>query len=207
MKNIQQQYIDYVMDFAKENRIHIWLSGSFLQKTATAFSDVDISAFCNAELLKKLIYGYGNPVYISYTQNPLGLLIVIYENGVAVDLEVIERIEVSDSSFFHTDDIKSYEYTRNEKLCKQFSLRNDVYYQTSRLFHRSLIKFLSGKQDIGINIANEIVIFLNYETFVNQKNYKISIFDILKTFNKQYQLPSDYLSILLGLIKELDEPN
>ncbi|MBR6675779.1 MAG: hypothetical protein IKL24_00415 [Clostridia bacterium] len=207
MKNIQQHYIDYVMDFAKENRIHIWLSGSFLHKTSTAFSDVDISAFCNAELLKKLIYGYGNPVYISYTQNPLGLLIVIYENGVAVDLEVIEGIEISDGVFFHTDDIKTYHYNRNEKLCKQFSLNNDIHYQTARLFHRSLIKFLSGKYEMGASIANEIAVFHNCNAYVNKTNYKDGIIYLLKSFNEQYPLPIDYLYILWKLIENLDEPN
>lgn len=91
MKNNQQQYIDYVMRFAKEYKSHIWLSGSFLHGTATVFSDVDISAFCSAENLNKLIYGYGKQVYISFTHKPPGILIIIYEDGVAVDLEIIEK--------------------------------------------------------------------------------------------------------------------
>lgn len=53
MKNNQKQYIEYVMRFAKANKSHIWLSGSFLHGTATEFSDVDISVFCNTEELKK----------------------------------------------------------------------------------------------------------------------------------------------------------
>ena len=91
MKSNQQKYIEYVKRFAEENKSHIWLGGSFLNGTATVFSDVDISAFCDIESLKELIYGYGKPVYISFTHKPLGILIVIYEDGVAVDLEIIER--------------------------------------------------------------------------------------------------------------------
>lgn len=117
----------------------------FLHRTATLFFDVDISTFCNTENLNELIYGYGKLVYISFTHKPLGILIVIYEDGVTVDLEIIEKIDISDSEFFHTNDIKLYDYSRNEKLCKEFALRDDMHYQISRLFHRSLIKFLSGK--------------------------------------------------------------
>lgn len=95
MKNNQRQYINYVMRFAEENKSHIWLNGSFLHGTATVFSDIDISAFCNTENLNKLIYGYGKPVYISFTHKPLGILIVIYEDGVAVDLEIIEKIDIA----------------------------------------------------------------------------------------------------------------
>ena len=66
----------------------------FLHRTATLFFDVDISTFCNTENLNELIYGYGKPVYISFTHKPLGILIVIYEDGVTVDLEIIEKIDI-----------------------------------------------------------------------------------------------------------------
>ena len=150
------------------------------------------------------------PIYISFTHNPLGILIIIYKDGVAVDLEIIERIEKidsADSEFFHTDDIKLYEYSRNEKLCKEFSLRNDMYYQISRLFHRSLIKFLSGKQDMGVSIANEVAIFNNCNIFIDKASYKNSIIELLKVYNEQYQLPLEYVVILCELIEELDETN
>ena len=203
MKNNQQQYIEYVMRFAEENKSHIWLSGSFLRGTATAFSDVDISVFCNAENLHKLIYGYGKPVYISFTHNPMGILIVIYEDGVAVDLEIIEKIDISDNEFFHTDNIKLLGYIRNEKMCKEFSLIDDIHYQVSRLFHRSLIKFLSDKKDIGVSIANEIATFINCNTYIDKANYNNNITDLLKVFNDQYQLPLEYFSVLCELIEKL----
>lgn len=204
MKNNQKQYIEYVMRFAKANKSHIWLSGSFLHGTATEFSDVDISVFCNTEELKKLIYGYGNPIYISFTHKPLGILIVIYEDGVAVDLEVIEKIEIADSVFFHADNIKIYDYCRNENICKEFSLRDDIEYQTSRLFHRSLIKYLSGKQDIGVSIVNEVAIFMNSNIHIDEVSYKDNIVELLNTFNEQYQLPLEYLGVLYELIEKLN---
>lgn len=204
MKNNQQLYIEYVKRFAKENKIHIWLSGSFLDGTATVFSDVDISAFCSAENLNTLIYGYGKPVYISFTHNPHGILILIYEDGVAVDLEVIEKIDIADSEYFHIDDIKLYIYSRNEKLCKEFSLRDDVYYQISRLFHRSLIKYLSGKQDIGVSIANEVAEFINCNIVIDKANYRNSITDLLRVFNEQYQLPLEYFAILCELVEKVE---
>ena len=120
-------------------------------------------------------------------------------------MEVIEKIEIVDSEFFHTDNIKSYDYRRNEKICKEFSLRDDIEYQTSRLFHRSLIKYLSGKQDIGVSIANEVVIFMNFNIHIDEVSYKDSVVELLNTFNKQYQLPLEYLGILYELIEKLNE--
>lgn len=155
--------------------------------------------------MNRLIYGYGKPVYISHTHKPFGILIIIYEDGVAVDLEVIENIDSSDSEIFHTDDIKLYDYRRNEKLCKEFSLRDDMHYQISRVFHCSLIKFLSGKQDMGVSIANDLAIFINRNISIDKANYKNSIVDILKVYNDQYKLPLEYFAILCKLIEKLDE--
>ena len=57
----------------------------FSKGTATEFSDIDIYINTdNPSVVYNFIYGYGRPIYISQTLNPRGILIVIYENGVAV---------------------------------------------------------------------------------------------------------------------------
>lgn len=204
MEYNQQKYIEYVTRFAEKNKCHVWLGGSFLHCDATAFSDVDISAYCRYNDLIDLIYGYGKPAYISYTQKPLGILIVIYEDGVAVDLEIIEKIDVEDIDYFHKDDIKAYDYIRNEKMCRDLSIRCDIPYQVSRLFHRSLIKFLSGKKDVGVRTANEIAAFLNSGSYIDEESYKNRINDLLKCFDEQYPLPCGYFDILRRLTENPD---
>ncbi len=82
-----------------------------------------------------------------------------------------------------------------------------MHYQISRLFHRRLIKFLSGKQDIGVSVANEVAIFNNCNVFIDKASYRNSIVDLLKVFNEQYQLPLEYFAILCELIEKLDEVN
>lgn len=203
MESNQQEYIEYVKRFAEKDKSHIWLGGSFLHRGATPFSDVDISAYCDAEHVNELIYGYGKPVYISYTSNPLGILIIIYEDGVAVDLEIIEEIDVADKEFFHVEDIKVYNYSRNEKICKEFSLRDDIQYQMSRLFYRSLIKFLSGKRAVGVSVANEIMAFINSDSFIDEADYRTGMVNLLKSYNEQFQMPSEYYHLLWELIEML----
>ncbi len=140
MKNNQIKYIDYVSHFAENVKEHIWLGGSFLHGNPTPFSDVDINVLMDKDTLRAFIRGYGTPIYISYTTNPEGIIIVIYEDGVAVDLEVIESIEIADIYYFHLEDIKEHKYHRNSSIGKEICQRNDVPYQTSRLFHRSLTR-------------------------------------------------------------------
>ncbi|MBP3339058.1 MAG: nucleotidyltransferase domain-containing protein [Lachnospiraceae bacterium] len=203
--NSQLKYIEYVAEFAKSNKIHIWLGGSFLNGNATSFSDVDISVFCCRGKLNDFIYGYGEPVYISYTSNPLGILIVIYADGVAVDLEIVEKVDVEDGVYFHREDIKKLRYIREEKLCRKFAINNDISYQISRLFHRSLIKFLAGKKNIGVVIANEIVTFMELTDLVNENDYKAKFIELMKIYDERYGFQNGYYKLLCELIEKLDK--
>lgn len=95
----QEKYIRYIAEFAAENKIHIRLGGSFQKGTATPYSDVDISAEGDEAQVKRLIYGYGQPVFLSHTTNPMGILVVIYADGVQVDLEVVRDFGVAGTGY------------------------------------------------------------------------------------------------------------
>ena len=199
----QRKYIEYAGNYAESSGNHIWLGGSFLRGNPTPFSDVDISACMDKESLSEFIRGYGDPVYSSYTTNPEGIIIVIYEDGVAVDLEVVESAEVTDNVFFHMENIKEYEYHRNSCICKEVCRSNDVPYQTARLFHRSLIKFLAGKTETGVSVANEISVFLGSNTSVTESNYKNGIMRLFGQYNDKYPLDTRYRILCLELIDML----
>ncbi|MBO4928130.1 MAG: hypothetical protein J5379_07775 [Clostridiales bacterium] len=227
MQSNQQEYIAYARKFAEDRKCHLWLGGSFLHGTSTPYSDVDLSALCGKEELRDLIYGYSEPVLLSSTTNPPGILIVIYKDGVAVDLEVLEQVEGYSSEpgtsfsseersecFFHLDRIKDKKYERNESICQGFALREDEPYQMSRLFHRSLIKYLcgksavgsgdsaigSGKITVGISVANEIAEYMSSGTIACEDNYPQVIRSLWKDFRNQYPLPHAYCKIIDELL-------
>ena len=110
---------------------------------------------------------------------------------------------MKDDKFFHLEDIKKFKFTRDETICKKLALRNDEPYHVSRLFHRSLIKYLSGKKDVGISIANEIAAYLKSEEYIDEENYKDRVAYILRRFNDQYQLDEGYYNLLLNLANYL----
>ena len=203
MKTNQQKYIAYAEAFARIRNCHIWLGGSFLHGTSTPYSDVDISVLCKEDVLRELIYGYGEPIYISSTTNPPGILIVIYEDGVALDLEVLESVDACSEGFFHRERIKEHKYTRNETVCQKFALRSDSAYQMARLFHRSLIKFLAGKRDLGVSVANEIAEYLQTDTIIEEESYATDFVLLWKEYNEQYPIPSAYCQEVNKLISNL----
>ncbi len=200
MNSNQRKYIEYVKNFAETSRNHIWLGGSFLRGNPTPFSDVDISAYMGIAPIKTFINGYGKPIYISYTTNPKGIIIVIYEDGVAVDLEVIESIDITNNDFFHRESIKDNVYLRNTDICKSICQRNDLPYQTARLFHRSLIKYLAGKNEIGVCVANEISSFLNNGFHVMKNDYRNGITCLIEHYHDKYPLDTEYRKLCFELI-------
>ena len=203
MKNNQREFIEYARSYAETYKYHIWLGGSFLRGNPTPFSDVDISVLMDKDTLISFIYSYGDPIYISYTTNPEGIIIVIYKDGVAVDLDVIESIDVTDNYFFHFENIKEREFCRNSSICREICQRGDYSYQTERLFHRSLIKYLSGKKEIGVSIANEIAAFLNIAS-VTESSYKNGIIRLINRFYDIYPLDTDYRNLCFELISLID---
>lgn len=192
----QEKYIRYIAEFAAENKIHIRLGGSFQKGTATPYSDVDISVEGDASQVKRLIYGYGQPVFLSHTTNPMGILVVIYADGVQVDLEVVRDFGAAGTGYFHSDDIGAVELSRNETIFRELVLRDDEPYQVSRLFHRSLIKYLSGKEDVGVSIANEIVDFLQTGEVITKENYRDAIWKLLDRFSAEYPMEKEYEQLL-----------
>ena len=181
------------------------MGGSFLHGNPTPFSDIDISVFMGIDDLKAFIYGYGDPIYMSYASNPEGIIIVIYEDGVAVDLEVIESVDVTDNScFLHMENIKDRVFNRNSSISKEICHRNDLPYQIARLFHRSLIKYLAGKTETGVSIANEIVAFLNSDCYVTGTDYKSGISHLIDQYHDKYPLDAEYRNLCLELIKHIE---
>lgn len=201
----QLKFIEYAADFAKENRTHIWLGGSFRKGTAGKFSDVDISVVCDEPMLRSFIYGYGDPVYLSYTSNPPGILIVIYGDGVALDLEVVSNIDTDPEGYFHKESIKQYSFERDTEVCRSLALVDDPDYQMARLFHRSLSKFLGGKKELGVSVANEIAEYLGDGANIDENGYPETIISLLERFNGRYPLPKDYLELLQGLAADLSQ--
>ena len=110
---------------------------------------------------------------------------------------------MTDDEYFHLEDIKKLDFTRNETVCKDLAFRNDEPYQMSRLFHRSLIKYLAGKKEAGISVANEIAAFLNSENFIKEENYKDKFVLLLENYKNKYKMDSEYCNLLWDLIKQL----
>ena len=93
-----KSYIESVYEFCKNNRFSMILKGSLAKGTATKFSDIDLIILGNIDThgVDEIISLYGNPVMINFTENPKGILILVYKDNISVDLDIRETISQQD---------------------------------------------------------------------------------------------------------------
>ena len=83
-----KQFLEYAFCFFQEKNCKAILKGSIQKDTAHKFSDIDlVLKRMDKELVREFIFNFGEVVLISRTQRPLGILIVIYSDGLCLDLD------------------------------------------------------------------------------------------------------------------------
>ncbi len=200
----QHRFISYAESFAQRHKTHIYLGGSFKKGTATEYSDIDLYFISdNKNILKDFIYGYSSaPVYISNTINPQGILIVIYKNGVSLDLSAGNISPAcTKGKYFHCEGIDHSAFTLNSSMYRDFILCSGEGYSAARLFHRSLIKYLSGKQEAGVNLLKEIAEYLSMDCYHN--TYRDMYSTVYGEFTKQHTIPDGLNNELIKLYNKL----
>ena len=98
-----KNYIECVYEFCNDGRFSMILKGSLAKGslakgTATKYSDIDLLILGNVKGSKvdEIITLYGNPVMTNFTENPKGILILVYQDNISVDLDLRETISQDD---------------------------------------------------------------------------------------------------------------
>lgn len=205
-----EEYISYTMRFGAEKKVTILLKGSVATQTATPFSDIDLCLICNdAETVEQFISGYGTVVMSARTERPKGILIVVYENGVCVDIDVRKTItlhEIEQGKLLSAEEIEfiGSEVVRVEDMVVPSIPVRDSRYQLLRLFHRSLIKTLSGKIREGDSLLQEIKDSLSCEIQLNWcGKYAPDIEKALTYMKGKYSTSEKLYNLLEQLIEKI----
>lgn len=159
-----RNYIEAIYNFCKENRFSMILKGSLANGTATKFSDIDLVILGNIDSFKvdEIISLYGKPVMANFTENPKGILILVYQNNISVDLDIRETISQQDL----VDSLVLLKYDRNFIINEKEIIRQQIkseyipnraeWYKVLRLFHKGISKYLSNKTNTAYNFLEEI---------------------------------------------------
>ena len=209
--SVHETYLQYVFRFAAKEKIQVVLKGSLANQTATRFSDVDLCLLCdNDQIVENFISGYEDIVMSARTVRPKGILIVVYDDGICVDIDVRKTITQQEKEegllFIHQgiDNFVASNIVRVEDMILPSVPNREDWYQLLRLFHRSLIKTLSGKIKEGQSLLQEIKDALLFETKIMWRGeYAADIEEALVYMKNRYPMPEKLYDLLSGLIKQL----
>lgn len=206
------EYLQYVIDFCKENKINLLLKGSIATGEATNFSDVDIVVIEDEiNIIEKMVSGYKKIIMSNLTERPKGILIIVYENGLCVDIDVRKTVtqdELTSSIMLNCENISNFvseELVRNKNIRIPSIPERNEWYKLLRLFHRSLIKKGCLKQKEAESILQEIRIELEDEyQILWSKDYFEDIQLALYFIEKKYAIPTELKNYIQSLIKEVE---
>ncbi len=208
-----KNYIESIYEFCKSNGFSMILKGSLAKGTATKFSDIDLIILGNIDRNKvdEIILLYGNPVMTNFTENPKGILILIYQDNISVDLDIRETISQQDLQ----NSIVLLKYDTNFIIDNKEIIRKQVesnyipnrpeWYKVLRLLHRGTIKYLSNKTDSAYNLLEEIkenLISLKITDLSFNNNFEDDIKCIFDRFCKEFEVDSQVEVLFHNLFKE-----
>ena len=206
-----KQFLEYAFCFFQEKNCKAILKGSIQKDTAHKFSDIDlVLKRMDKELVREFIFNFGEVVLISRTQRPLGILIVIYSDGLCLDLDFRDKItreEINDCDVIgvaFTDGDIAEKVVRCTNILEEEN--TDDWENMQRLFHRSLIKWIGGNEELGYSILQEIYEFILNKTRSVETlsgDYKKDIAYPLREFNKGYSLDVKYYGVIEELIDNI----
>lgn len=208
-----RNYIETVYNFCKSNEFSMILKGSLAKGTATKFSDIDLIILGNIDSSKidELISIYGNPVMTNFTEKPKGILILVYQDNISVDLDIRETISQQDLQ----NSIVVLKYDINFIIDNKKIVRKQVkseyipnrpeWYKTLRLLHRGIIKYLCNKTDSAYELLEEIkgsLTSLKITDLNFNGNFEDDIKCIFNKFCNSFEVDSQIKILFNNLFKE-----
>lgn len=206
---LHENYIINVTKVCNELNLSLIIKGSLAEGKATSFSDIDLIILgeVSKSASDKIIDCYGIPIMTNCTERPKGIIILLYEDGLSIDLEFRKTIttsELNNSIFLvKNNENKLSNFKKIEIISSKYLIEREKWYKDLRLAHRALIKFLSNKEKVAFNLLKELKDLFSYleiETFkyngVFANDLEILLIEI---FNK-YKVDVRYKNILNQLL-------
>lgn len=207
-----RQYIAYMEEACSAQQFSLVLEGSLAHGKAGRFSDIDLILAGNitAEQLEKILTGYGPLTMTNYTENPKGILILNYENGISVDLdlrktvlkeEVEENMVLCDFGFEFKEKIERLEV--KTKLIPE----RPLWYKTLRLIHRCCLKYLADKTEAGKGLEMEVAEGVEECCHVHLQRQKISdkMIEAFNIIDQKFEAGAAIRALFTPLFKAMKE--
>ncbi len=214
--SLHKNYIIDVTKVCNEFNLSLIIKGSLAEGKATSFSDIDLIVLgeVNKSISDKIISCYGIPIMTNFTEKPKGIVILLYEDGLSIDLEFRKTITTSELNKSIIL-VKNNEHTLSnskkiEIITSKYLVEREKWYKDLRLAHRALIKFLANKEKVAFKLLEELKDLFSYLETETLKYNSIFTNDLeillIEIFNK-YNVDARYKNILNQLLTESKKRN
>jgi predicted nucleotidyltransferase len=207
-----KNYIERVYEFCETNGFSMILKGSLAKGTSTRFSDIDLIVLGTFDDSKvdEIITLYGQPIMTNFTENPKGILILVYQDNISVDLDIREAIsqeELIDSKILLKYDENFIINSKDirKQITSEYIPSRPEWYKLLRLLHRGIIKYLSNKTDSAYKLLSEVKDNLNDLKITDlsfTNNFEDDIKCIFNRLCKEFEINSQIKVLFGNLFKE-----
>lgn len=208
-----KSYLESIKRFCEKNEFSMILKGSLATGVATKYSDIDLIILGNITVaeIDEVITLYDKPIMTNFTENPKGILILIYPDNISVDLDIRETISQEDligsKVLFKCDKnyIHSDEPIIRRQITSDYIPHRPTWYKLLRLLHKGILKYLSNKTDSAYNFLSEIkenLIAVNINNLKFNGNFEHDIQCIFNEFCKRFEVDSQIKALFYNLFKE-----
>lgn len=213
-----KNYIESVYRFCEKNEFSMILKGSLANSVATKYSDIDLIILGNITRIEvnELITLYDKPIMTNFTENPKGILILVYPDNISVDLDIRETISQEDL----IDSKVLLKYDKNyiisdgsiirRVITSDYTPNRPTWYKILRLLHKGIVKYLSNKTDSAYNFLSEIkesLDALNINNLNYNSNFEDDIQYIFNELCKIFEVDSQIKALFYTLFKEFQLEN
>lgn len=209
-----KEYIELIYNYCAKNNLSLILKGSLAKGTASQFSDIDLIITGNIadKNVDEIITLYDVPTMTNFTENPQGILILVYTDTISVDLDIRDTISSEDLTgsivlVSHDDNlILNDSNVIRKKINSKYMPNRPEWYKTLRLIHRGLIKFLSGKKESAYELLSEIrekMDILGMGGVVYSNSFDLDIKAVYREICKYYEVDKKIMDLFEALFKAL----
>ena len=213
-----KEYVLMLKKYCEDNNIGLFILGSLANGTAKKHSDIDIVLVSNnmKEHIEELTKIYSKPVIKSVTENPKGILILIFKSGLCIDMDLREKICINEVADM-VEVVSPYRDLITDEVSLQRSNLPYLLYKSElewqdyiEVIDRSLIKYLNGKFSSANTILNELkdsIQYLQIKEPYSDSTYVEQIIIVLNAYSEHYDLNSDFIDMINNLIIECTKIN
>ena len=208
------EYIEFISKYCIKNNLTLILKESLAENTACEYSDIDLLIFgeLNNKNITEIVHNYNIPLLINISTIPKGMLIITYENGFSIDLDV--RKTIIEEDITQNNKIIINNGISLSKSIIRYDLNimdfNSVYsielLEILKLIIKGTNKYLSGKETCAneflVEIKDKCKLYFGIMEFQFDNNYEHDIILIYKYIISKYNLDEmkhKYFNKLLSL--------